>query len=129
MQTPSIHKQRFEISLEPSTKILTIKLWGLWDLEEAETFKIALDEEVNISENRDKEWHVLMDLTAYPPQVEEVHHIIAEGLSSLNAPRVAMLARRPMPLFQNGAKSGGIERRIYSYFSAQKDAVRWLLLS
>lgn len=121
------HKQRFDISFDFRTKVLTINLWGLWDAKEAETFKEALWKEVKTLGKKEEEWHILMDLTAYPSQLEEVQHIINEGVSFLNTPRIAILAHRPTDQFQNGVVIQGIERQIYSYFSSQKDAVHWLL--
>lgn len=126
--TPVQHtKQRFEISPDTRTKVLTITLWGLWDVEEAETFQQALQEVILPLQQQAGEWRILMDITAYPDQLDDVQQIVDEGLNLVHASRVAMLARSPRPQFQYAAAAQGNGHRIYSYFSSRQDAVRWLV--
>jgi len=120
----------FQISIDTTKHVLKIRLWGHWDVELGKEYLKELQEQIKNVNEKEKDWYLLMDLTEYLPQSQEIQNIIAEGLAILKEDKVekrAILVHETIIQIPTETLSGKTRLQVYSYFQSEDDAVQWLL--
>jgi len=123
-------EEGFKISLDDARAILKVQVWGLWGMNLAEQYRKKFEEQNEKIKTSEKEWHLLIDVTEYPPQLPEIQSIINDGLVLLEDHKIkkrAILVNGTITQLQTESLTSGAGIYIYSYFRSESDAVRWLL--
>jgi len=121
---PENNSRGFEIALNIRGKILRIRVWGNWGVEEfGQKYTIGLRDKLA----HWKMWYVLVDVTRVSSQPEEVRSIIEKQLTAADEQRIKKIA-----YIRNGtgprlpvkhARDGPLQ----AFFESADEALQWLL--
>jgi len=120
----------FDISYDDSINIVTLRLSGFWDMELGEKFEREFQEKVREVHANGKEWHLLLNLTRCPPQLQEVQNIVSRAMifaKEAGMQKKAILVDGSIAPFQVDKLIQDPELQINFYFRSEDDAIRWLL--
>ena len=65
----------FEIFHDDTKNILILQVYGFWDVEFGKRFEKEVRKKINEMHTNRKDWHLLMDFTKSPPQLQEIQSI------------------------------------------------------
>jgi hypothetical protein len=121
-------KSGFKITYDDKTRILTLRMWGLWTEELGLLFREAMNS-ARAPLRPPLESYVLADLRRYPTQKPEVQKIHAELMSkseSHGIKRSANLVTEVLASMQIRRLSHEGKLVEFSFFDNEPDAVEWL---
>jgi hypothetical protein len=117
----------FEVSVDVDHRILRVRSWGIWNLEIAEKYRIAMS--AAFAKLGKRAWSVLSDRRRASPQSDEVQsiiHDVMERATVLGRSRAALLVTSPSAKLQ--MRRLGSETRVpQRYFDDESAALTWLL--
>jgi hypothetical protein len=129
MWTGGNEKTGFRISYDQKTRILTLRMWGLWTEELGLRFRDAMNT-AREPLRPPTASYVLADLRRYPTQKPEVQKIHAELMSkseSHGIRRSANLVAEVLASMQIRRLSHEGKLVEFSFFDDENEAVEWLL--
>jgi hypothetical protein len=119
----------YEVSYETSTRILFLRMWGMWDETLAISYRDAVMSAMKpLSPQRPS--YVLADLANYPtqkPAVQKYHAELMGKSASHGITRSANLVSATLTSMQirRLSQESGIAE--FSFFQDEKKAIEWLL--
>ncbi|GAK56779.1 protein kinase [Candidatus Vecturithrix granuli] len=119
-----------QITYDSKHRILKLALWGFWDRSLGEQFRQDFIEEINKFWRGAREWHILADLSNYPPQSEEVQKIVRDAMLFAKAhglKRAARVVDKMTTQLQFKRLSQEIDFQSYAFFHSEQEAQAWLL--
>jgi serine/threonine protein kinase len=121
-------QRRFQVKPDPSTRILRVKVWGFWDAEEGRAYLEEFLQKAATLIN--KPWYVLADISEFPPQKPDVSPFVEQTMAYArenNLLKAANLVSSALTKMQISRLSADIGLPEYSFFTAEAQAVAWLL--
>lgn len=129
MWSGGTEKSGFSISYDDKTRILTLRMWGLWTLELGLLFRDAMNT-ARAPLRAPKETYVLADLRRYPtqkPEVQKIHSDLMSKSESHGIKRSANLVAEVLASMQIRRLSHEGKLVEFSFFDDEDEAVAWLL--
>jgi hypothetical protein len=119
----------YEVSYDPTTRILYLRMWGLWDEPLAISYRDAVIAAMKPL-NPQRPSFVLADLARYPtqkPAVQKYHAELMGKSAAHGITRSANLVEATLTSMQirRLSQESGIAE--FSFFQNEKRAVEWLL--
>jgi hypothetical protein len=126
----TLHPQGFEITLHDPQRLVSIRIWGDWDAEFAGKYGDALEEKIADIREHDREWCVLVDLTAFAPRSEDARQIVRQQTAAAGKQRMKKIAYVGAALaaqlrFNKHVRE--TETPSCACFESHADALQWLL--
>jgi hypothetical protein len=122
-------KKRFTVTTDAQQHLVTVRLWGRWDIPMTEAFRQEIRRQAHTLATGGHNWYLLLDVTNQIPPTPDIVRMIQDGLNALHRvhiPRQAIVVRSMIPHFSAQARARP-DPPIISYFQAQEEALRWLL--
>lgn len=88
----STNTKGFKIDFDPVNQILHVKAWGSWDTAFMKKYNSSFMEKIEELCATGKAWYVLMDLTDFSPQSEDVRTVLGQQFSKAKALGMKKLA-------------------------------------
>jgi serine/threonine-protein kinase len=120
--------RRFHISVDTTTRILRLKVWDFWDIEEAKAYLEDFREKARRVEGGP--WYVLADISDFKAQRPEVNVFVQKTMEYARANglrRAANLVSSALSQMQIARLSRDMGLPEYSFFTSAEDAIAWLL--
>lgn len=124
----------YEITFNEESRILKFRGWGFWDSGIIRKFEKEWKEKVREISASDRDWYVLVDLTDFPPQSEEIQKFTYAimGFEEMKFGTVHNLKKgtgiigRTLTELQLGrlVKEAGIPDN--AVFQSEDEAIQWL---
>jgi len=122
---------RFQIAIDLPRRILKLRVWGFWTLDEAQAYWDDFQEKARPLLG--KPWYVLADVADFPPQKGEVNELVEKTMVLARkhgmvraANLVTSSALAKMQISRLSTDTG---LPSFSFFSSEAEAVDWLLQS
>lgn len=120
----------FDISYDGSINIVTLRFRGFWDVKLGEKFEREFQKKIKDICISGRGWHLLLDLTRYPPQLQEIQDIMGKAMQfakQAGMQKKAVLVNGLITPFQTDSLIQDPELQFNFYFQSEDAAVRWLL--
>jgi hypothetical protein len=121
-------KQGFRFSADAQQHLMTLRLWGRWDVHLAEDYLAQMHHHAARLAHDEVIWNLLLDVAEYVLPPPEVAPMIDEGVHALQIGHIrkqAILVQGVLPHFDSSAHAGH-DMLIRSYFQSEEDALQWL---
>jgi hypothetical protein len=128
LRKDQVANRRFSISVDPARRILRLKVWGFWTLDEGKAYAAEFEQKARPLIGRP--WYVLADISDFPPQKNEVNELLAQPMKFARAQgmvRAANLVSSALPKMLIARISAETGLPEFSFFSAEAEALAWLL--
>lgn len=119
----------FRIVQDRKQRLVRLELWGLWSDALGEEFRTACTAAFRAIHSGES-WAVLADISRYPPQrptVQQVHADMMELSVKLGITRAANLVSSALSRLQIKRLSEESGLPLFSFFSSEPEALKWLL--
>ncbi|WP_441291196.1 serine/threonine protein kinase [Sorangium sp. KYC3313] len=123
-------QRRFNVRPDTSTGVLHVKVWGFWDIDEGKAYLDDFRQKASTLLNLGKPWYVLADIADFPPQKPEVSPYVEQTMAYAvehGMRKAANLVNSALSKMQISRLSAAMGLPEYSFFTAEADAVAWLL--
>ena len=120
----------YKLIFDETSKVLQIRLWGLWDEEFAENFEGEFKKKVQEAGATGKEWYILADITEFPPQFQQVQQFLAEAMrraKTYGVKKAARIVDKTITKLQIARLSKEMDFPEHSFFRSEDEARQWLL--
>ncbi len=123
-----VAKKGFLVSVDETTKVVRVDVWGFWDVKDGQAYWQEFERKTKALLGNP--WYVLANISHFPPQKPEVSvfvektmtHALENGL--VRAANLVSSALGRMQIQRLSVESG---LPLYSFFTAEGEALRWLL--
>lgn len=118
----------FRIIQDRKQRLVRLEVWGLWSDELGEEFRTACTAAFRGIQGAEG-WAVLADISRYPPQrptVQQVHADMMELSVKLGIMKAANLVSSALSRMQIKRLSEESGLPLFSFFSNEADALKWL---
>lgn len=119
----------FRVTQDRARRLVRIEVWGLWTDVVGEEFRTACTAAFRGIQNGER-WAVLADISRYPPQrpsVQQVHADMMELSVKLGIDKAANLVSSALSRLQIKRLSEESGLPLFSFFSDEAQALKWLL--
>ncbi|MEO8799771.1 MAG: hypothetical protein ABI551_17890 [Polyangiaceae bacterium] len=119
----------FEVSYNARTRILCLRMWGIWDEDIAIKYRDAVAQAIRALP-REPASFVLADLSRYPtqkPQVQKYHAELMKLAVAHNMTRAVNLVSATLTSMQIRRLSQESGLGEFSFFQDEAKAIEWLL--
>jgi len=128
--TPPRKEYRFEITTDLVRRILRLKVWGFWTVDEAQAYWEAF--QYRVRPLLAGPWYVLADISNFGPQKDDVNAIVAK---TMDFARENGMVRAANLVLVDAALAKMLIARLsaatglpaFSFFTSEDKAVAWLL--
>jgi serine/threonine protein kinase len=123
-----VPQRRFQVTTDPSTGILRVKVWGFWDIEEGKAYLEEFRQKA--STLLGKPWYVLADIADFQAQKPDVSPYVEQTMTFARENgmrRAANLVNSALSKMQISRLSADTGLPEYSFFTVESQAVAWLL--
>lgn len=120
----------YEISYDETKNILKFRAWGLWNMETARNFEQEWTDWLKQVSADGNPWYALIDLTAFPPQKQEVQEFtqrMIELEQRYGVQKEAHLVNQVLTKWQIARIAREANLAENSFFQSEAEAVQWLL--
>ncbi len=123
-------KKGYELSIDRKNKVVTIRGWGLWDKELAQTYLEEYKKKATEISAGGAPWYVLVDYRDFPAQTREVQEIVKKAMRFSRDHGVRKQARvvpdmvTSMQIKRLSEETGLPEN---AHFASETEALQWLL--
>lgn len=120
---------KFEISVDSQNRLLHIRVWGFWSLEEALSYQNSMMSAMGSLEN--DPWNVIADVRMFPVQpspVQKVHCKLMQHAIQMGMVRSANIVggRLTRVQMERLSASAWPEKGHFGFFPNETDAMEWL---
>ena len=125
-----IPQRRFHVRADASTGVLHVKVWGFWDIDEGKAYLDDFRQKAATLLHLGKPWYVLADIADFPPQRPEVSPYVEQTMAYAvehGMRKAANLVNSALSKMQISRLSAAMGLPEYSFFTAEADAIAWLL--
>ncbi|WP_437276913.1 serine/threonine-protein kinase [Sorangium sp. So ce375] len=125
-----IPQRRFHVRADASTGVLHVKVWGFWDIDEGKAYLDDFRQKAATLLHLGKPWYVLADIADFPPQRPEVSPYVEQTMAYAvehGMRKAANLVNSALSKMQISRLSAAMGLPEYSFFTAEADALAWLL--
>jgi len=121
---------KFSVSVDQGNRLIRIRVWGFWCLDEACDYRKRLCEAMDILGSSDS-WNVIADVKLFPVQPAPVQRIHSELMQMAVQKGMAKAAnivggRLTRIHIEKLAESAWPEKGHFDYFSSEEEAEFWL---
>jgi hypothetical protein len=130
MPSGGTEQSGYELEIDPSSRVLRLRCWGVWDIALAEGYRAAMHESFSVL--RGKPWYVLGNITNFPPQSEavaRVHGALMAKASTLGMKRACNVVSSSLTQLQIRRISEASRLPEFAFFKDEQTALKWLLSS
>ncbi|MGK4002036.1 serine/threonine-protein kinase [Sorangium sp. So ce1036] len=123
-------QRRFQVRPDAATGILHVKVWGFWDVEEGKAYLDEFRQKASTLLGLGKPWYVLADIADFPPQRPDVSPYVEQTMAYAvenDMRKAANLVNSALSKMQISRLSAAMGLPEYSFFTAEADAIAWLL--
>jgi len=120
---------KFDIAVDSSERILRIRVWGFWSLEEALSYSQTMN--IAMKSLQEDPWTVLADVRRFPVQpasVQEVHCGLMQQAVKMGMVRSANIVGGKLTQIQieRLSSSAWPEKGLFGFFRTEAEALNWL---
>lgn len=123
-------QRRFHVRADTVTGVLHVKVWGFWDVDEGKAYLDDFRQKASTLLNLGKPWYVLADIADFPPQKPDVSPYVEQTMAYAvehGMRKAANLVNSALSKMQISRLSAAMGLPEYSFFTAEADALAWLL--
>lgn len=121
--------EKFNIFVDPEKRLLHIRVWGFWSLEDAHSYRIDMLSAMERLEN--DPWNVIADVRMFPVQptpVQNIHCKLMQDAMQMGMVRSANIVGGRLTRVQMERLSSAAwpEKGHFGFFVNETDAMEWL---
>jgi len=121
---------KFSISVDIEDRLMHIRVWGFWCLDEAHKYRKELSRAMDVL-GEDDPWNVIADVRLFPVQpapVQKIHSELMRRALQMGMAKAANIVGGRLTRIQieKLALSAWPEKGHFNFFSNLKDAEAWL---
>ncbi len=123
-------QRRFHVRADTVTGVLHVKVWGFWDVDEGKAYLDDFRHKASTLLHLGKPWYVLADIADFPPQKPDVSPYVEQTMAYAvehGMRKAANLVNSALSKMQISRLSAAMGLPEYSFFTAEADALAWLL--
>ncbi|WP_437722565.1 serine/threonine-protein kinase [Sorangium sp. So ce861] len=123
-------QRRFHVRADTTTGVLHVKVWGFWDIDEGKAYLDEFRQKAATLLTLGKPWYVLADIADFPPQKPDVSPYVEQTMAYAvghGMRKAANLVNSALSKMQISRLSAAMGLPEYSFFTAEADALAWLL--
>lgn len=122
-------KRRYLLTSFSELKLIELKFWGIWSLEEYNVFEKVFRQAVDQMSSRDHAFYVLADLSEFPAQPPEIQSKLKENMAYAVEKGMIKSARYFKSIL-NKKQLHDLARQIdsskFGHFTTREEAYHWL---
>jgi serine/threonine-protein kinase len=123
-----VAKKGFLVTVDCATNVVRVYVWGFWDIKDGKGYWEEFERKTRPLLG--KPWYVLANITHFPPQKPEVSVFVEKTMKHARENglvRAANLVSSALGRMQIQRLSVETGLPLYSFFTTDGDALRWLL--
>ena len=123
-----VAKKGFLVTVDGATNVVRVDVWGFWDVKDGQRYWEEFERKTRPLLG--KPWYVLANISQFPPQKPEVSVFVEKTMKHAREHglvRAANLVSSVLGRMQIQRLSVETGLPLYSFFTAEDDALRWLL--
>ncbi len=122
--------EKFSVSVDPESRLLHIRVWGFWCLDEAIEYRKRLSRAMDILGIGDS-WNIIADVRLFPVQpapVQRIHSELMQRAVQKGMAKAANIVGGKLTRIQieKLAESAWPEKGHFEYFDSEEEAEIWL---